>query len=332
MNIEERINILSKLKNYMLSTDENWINIKQEAKYYNAWFIDEFIDLAVRNICEFYLHENDLRIWAEKYQFKNQTSSKNVGVVMAGNIPLVGFHDFLSVFISGHQILIKPSSKDEVLIKHIVEKLIEWDNNLSQQIAFASTLKNCDAYIATGSNNSSRYFDYYFGKYPNIIRKNRTSVAVISGKENVEDLSNLAKDIQLYFGQGCRNVTHLFVPEGYDFIPLLQALKPYEYFLDLHKYKHNYDYQLSILIMNNKFYMTDGSVILSENSAIFSAISQVHYSYYKNEDELKPLLEKNSDIQCIVGKNYLPFGSTQQPSLFDYADGIDTMQFLSDLN
>ncbi|MBS4043333.1 MAG: acyl-CoA reductase [Chitinophagaceae bacterium] len=331
MNIEERINILDKLKNYLLSTDENWINVKQEAQYANAWFIPEFIELSIQNICTAFLDKKKLESWVQAYSIANNFNKKTVGVVMAGNIPLVGFHDFLCVFMSGHKILIKPSSKDEVLIKHIVEKLIEWDERLTPQINFAQTLKNCDAYIATGSNNSSRYFDLYFGKYPNIIRRNRTSVAVINGNETQEELKNLAKDIQLYFGQGCRNVTHLYVPENYDFIPLLQELKTYEYFLDFHKYKHNYDYQLAMLMMNSKFYMTDGSVILSQNDSIFSAISQVHYSYYKNIEDVKTLIENNDDIQCVVGKNYTPFGTAQIPSLTDYADGIDTMKFLAEL-
>ena len=331
MNIEERINILDKLKNYLLSTTENWLQAKAEATYANAWFIEEFIEFSVKNICDAFLCKDKLTTWVNHYNIHNSITNKTVGLVMAGNIPLVGFHDFLCVFISGHKVLIKPSSKDEILIKHIVEKLIEWDARIAATIQFAQTLKNCDAYIATGSNNSSRYFELYFGKYPNIIRRNRTSVAVITGDETKEDLQKLAKDIQLYFGQGCRNVTHLYVPQGYDFIPLLTELKAYEHFLDFHKYRHNYDYQLALLMMNSKFYMTDGSVILSENKSIFSAISQVHYSYYKNIDEVKLLIENNEDMQCIVGKDYTDFGTAQIPSLHDYADGVDTIKFLCEL-
>lgn len=331
MNIEERINILDKLKNYLLSTDEKWLHTKAEAQYANAWFINEFIDLAVKNICDAFLCKEKLIAWVNHYSVIDCTSGKTVGIVMAGNIPLVGFHDFLCVFMSGHKVLIKPSSKDEVLIKHIVDKMMEWNETIAKTVQFAQTLKNCDAYIATGSNNSSRYFELYFGKYPNIIRRNRTSVAVINGNETKEDLQNLASDIQLYFGQGCRNVTHLFVPKEYDFIPLLTELKAYEHFVDFHKYRHNYDYQLALLMMNSKFYMTDGSVILSENASIFSAISQVHFSYYKNIEEVKLMIENNDDIQCVVGKNYTDFGTAQIPSLNDYADGIDTMKFLCEL-
>jgi hypothetical protein len=331
MNVEQRIEILSKLRNYFIENGENWQITKVEAARSNPWFNNEFIELAVDNIVTYFLDEDKLKKWSGTYNVLKSTTHTTVGIVMAGNIPLVGFHDFLCVFISGQKSLIKASTKDEVLIKHIVQKLKEWDASLETVINFAQTLKGCDAYIATGSNNSSRYFEFYFSKYPSIIRRNRTSVAVITGDETNDELSLLARDIQLYFGQGCRNVTHLFVPKEYDFIPLLTALKPYEYFLDFHKYRHNYDYQLALLMMNNKFYMTDGSVILAENESIFSAISQVHYAYYENAITLKNSIENNNDIQCIVGKNFTPFGKAQEPKLSDYADGLDTMEFLCNL-
>lgn len=331
MNIEQKIEILSRLKKYFVNNDKEWQSIKQDAIRANPWFNEEFIELAVNNIATHFLDEIKLKDWLQQYQTNETITKKTVGVVMAGNIPLVGFHDFLCIFLSGHKLLVKPSSKDEVMIKHIVTKLKEWNVGLETEINFAQTLKGCDAYIATGSNNSSRYFEFYFSKYPNIIRRNRTSVAVLTGNETNEELNLLVKDIQLYFGQGCRNVTHLFVPNDYDFIPLLTALKPYEHFLDFHKYRHNYDYQLALLMMNNKFYMTDGSVILAENESIFSAISQVHYTYYSNIAELKNKLENNNDIQCIVGNGFTPFGKAQEPSLSDYADGVDTMKFLCEL-
>ncbi len=331
MNIEQKIETLAALKKYIENNNEEWQSIKQDAIRANPWFNNEFIELAVKNIVSIFLNEIKLREWLQQYHIKQAESNKTIGLVMAGNIPLVGFHDFLCCFLSGHKLLIKPSSKDEVLIKHIVMKLKQWNADLEAEINFAQTLKGCDAYIATGSNNSSRYFEFYFSKYPNIIRRNRTSVAVLAGDETDEELELLAKDIQLYFGQGCRNVTHLFVPNEYDFIPLLTALKPYEHFLDFHKYKHNYDYQLALLMMNSKFYMTSGSVILAENESIFSAISQVHYTFYSNIDELKLKLGNNTDIQCIVGKGFTPFGKAQEPSLNDYADGIDTMKFLCEM-
>lgn len=331
MNIEKRVEVLLQLQHYLQQNNKDWQTVKDEASYKNSWFTSNFIDIAVSNICNCFLNENKLRNWLKQYAINENTTQKIVGVVMAGNIPLVGFHDFLCVFVSGHKIQIKASGKDDVLIKHIVEKLREWNDETASIISFADTLKNCDAYIATGSNNSGRYFEYYFGKYPNIIRKNRTSVAVLNGSETTNDLNLLAKDMQLFFGQGCRNVTHLFVPRNYNFEPLLNELKQYDYFLDLHKYKHNYDYQLAMLMMNSKKYMTDGSILLSENDSIFSAISNVHYSYYASEEELKTKIIGNDDIQCIVGKGFTAFGSAQTPQLTDYADGVDTMKFLTSL-
>lgn len=329
MNIQERIALLERLGKYILSNNETWQDIKARASYENAWFTPDFIEISTLNIAQQFLDKSLLEAWVKKYDFHQENiAPKNVGVVMAGNIPLVGFHDFLCVFIAGHNMTIKPSSKDEVLIKHLVEQLHQWNNATQTTTQFAEQLKGCDAYIATGSNNSSRYFDYYFGKYPNIIRRNRTSVAILNGTETNEELDLLADDIQLYFGLGCRNVTKLFVPEGYDFIPLLEALKKYDHYFEFHKYKHNYDYHLALLMMSNKLYMTNGSIILTENKALFSPISQVNYGYYNSVENVLELLKNNNDVQCVVGKYGLPFGKAQQPSLTDYADGVDTLDFL----
>ena len=250
---------------------------------------------------------------------------------MAGNIPLVGFHDFICVFISGNKLKIKPSSKDEVLLKHLINKLIEWNNEVAQVVIFADVLKNCDAYIATGSNNTGRYFDYYFAKYPHIIRKNRTSVAVLDGTETDEEIKLLARDIQLYFGLGCRNVTKLFVPDSYNFVPLLEALKAYEHFMDYNKYKNNFDYQLALLIMSNKYYMNNDSIIVTENANLFAPVAQLNYSYYNSKEETVDALQNNTDVQCIVGHGFVPFGQAQQPCITNFADGVDTMEFLMEL-
>jgi len=188
-------------------------------------------------------------------------------------------------------------------------------------------LKGCDAYIATGSNNSARYFEYYFSKYPGIIRKNRTSVAVLTGGEKGDELEKLSDDVHAYFGLGCRNVTKVYVPRGYDFVPLLESFHRYKYFADHNKYKNNYDYYLSIQIMNNRFYMTNGSTLLIEDESIFSPISQLNYGFYENREGLIETLKFNQEIQCIAGLD-IPFGEAQRPALMDYADGVDTMQFL----
>lgn len=329
MILQERIQLMARLGEYILSKDEEWMAVQERAYRENAWFIPEFLERSIQQIANRFLQADLLTNWAAQYGVKDSPAQlKTIGIVMAGNIPLVGFHDFLSVFISGHAMVIKTSSKDEFLIKHLVKKMYDWEITIQNQVSFAEQLKGCDAYIATGSNNSGRYFDYYFGKYPNIIRKNRTSAAILDGTETLDELSLLADDIQLYFGLGCRNITQLYVPEGYDFIPLLEELKKYAHLVDYHKYKHNYDYHLALLIMGNKYYMNNDSVVLTENSSPFSPVSQVHYQYYSDKNSLSEQLMGNTDIQCVVGHGFVPFGQAQHPGLTDYADGVDTMAFL----
>jgi len=333
MIINKRIDLLIRLGEYFVKDDESLQSAKQKASINNPWFSIEFINLALENITKNFLQRDLLEAWIKQYNLEKELPVvKKIGIIMAGNIPLVGFHDFLCVFISGHTAVIKPSSKDEVLIKHIAQKFIAWEETTEDQVIFADNLKNCDAYIATGSNNSGRYFEYYFSKYPSIIRRNRTSVAVLNGNETEEDLNLLAADMQLYFGMGCRNVTKIFVPEDYDFIALLDALRKYNYFADFHKYRNNYDYQLALLIMNRKHYMTNDSIILTENESIFAPVSQVNYSFYDNQETLTESLKNNTDIQCIAGKDFTPFGQAQSPSLTDYADGADTIEFLKNLS
>jgi len=329
MNLQQRIVLLNRLGEYILENNETWQNAKEKAYLQNPWFIPEFIETATNNIARHFLQTAPLTAWATQYQVPTENAHpKNVGLIMAGNIPLVGFHDFLCVFISGHQQTIKPSSKDDVLIKHLVQQLHTWDEATRALIGFADMLKGCDAYIATGSNNSARYFEYYFSKYPHIIRRNRTSVAILTGNETMEDLARLADDVYLYFGLGCRNVTKLYVPDQYDFVPLLEAFKKYNYLADHHKYKHNYDYILAVLILNRQYYMTNQSIILHESKALFSPISQLNFEYYTHLQQVEEELANDNDVQCIAGNNHVPFGTTQQPSLTDYADGIDVMKFL----
>jgi len=323
---------LVNLGNYCLSQEPAWISAQERAHAENGWFTPEFIQLAVRQIGSNYLQRESLTQWARKYHLPQENPSpKTVGLTMAGNIPLVGFHDFLSIFMTGHRQLIKPSSRDNVLIRHLVTRLESYDPGVSSLVSFAERLNGCYAYIATGSNNSARYFDYYFGKYPHIIRRNRTSVAVLTGQETWEELDRLADDVYLYFGLGCRNVTKLYVPEKYDFLSLLEAFRKYNYLTDLSKYKHNYDYQLTLLILNKKYYMTNESILLVEDPSPFSAISVLNYEYYRPGEDPGATLTGHPDIQCVVGQNQTSFGMAQQPGLTDYADGVDTLQFLTGL-
>jgi Acyl-CoA reductase (LuxC) len=332
MNLQHRIDLLIRLGEYILSDDENWTAAKERASRENGWFIPEFVDLASNNIARSFLQKEALEKWVSGYQLQDENlNPQTVGLIMAGNVPLVGFHDWLCIFISGHKALIKPSSKDQVLIKHLLEKLNEWNADAAIFSEFSEMLKGCDAYIATGSNNSSRYFEYYFKKYPHIIRRNRTSVAVLTGEETNEELEKLADDVYLYFGLGCRNVTKIYVPSEYDFIPLLEAFRKYNYQADHHKYKNNYDYNLALHLLNKKYYMTNGSILLIEEALFFSPISQLNYEFYNDRNILQDLLKQNSDLQCIVGKGFTGFGSSQSPAISDYADGVDTLNFLSKL-
>lgn len=328
MDLVERIDLMEKLGNYLLGNDEELKAATQKAFEKNKWFTEAFINLSLKNIATQFLNRNKLEHWVKYYHLDNNVKTKVIGIVMAGNIPLVGFQDFLSVFISGHKQMLKLSEKDTVLMEHIIEKLTGWNAEVANLAKVAVFLKNCDAYIATGSNNSSRYFKYYFGKYPSVIRSNKTSVAVLTGKETHEQLGLLADDVHTYFGLGCRNVTKLFVPVDYDFKPLLNAFRKYGHFADHTKYKNNYDYNLTLLIMNNKSYMTNDSIILFENENIFSPVSQLHYSFYHDTNGLLNDLKKDRDIQCIIGNGAIAFGEAQQPGLFDYPDGRDTMEFL----
>lgn len=332
MNLSRRIELLSRLGEYMLTINTEWKETLSRAGRENPWFIPEFTELSVKNIAANFLNQSILEKWVARYKLPdNNPHPKKVGIVMAGNIPLVGFQDFLCVFISGHKALIKPSSKDETLIKHLVKKMSEWDEEVNDCVQFSEQLKNCDAYIATGSNNSAGYFEYYFKKYPHIIRRNRTSVAILTGTETKDELSKLADDVYQFFGLGCRNVTKLFVPPNYDFIPLLKAFEKYNHLADHSKYKNNYDYNLAIQIMNKKFYMSNASLLLIEETSPFSPISRLNYEFYNDTSKLISSLKTDEAIQCIVGKDNVAFGQAQSPSITDYADGVDTLQFLTNL-
>jgi hypothetical protein len=328
MNLQQRQEILFQLSQYLSSQPNSWKDAVLKAEQQNPWFTPEFIQLAVQSINENFLQKDKLQHWINHYHLTDSLQPKTIGLIMAGNIPLVGFHDFLCVFISGLKQRIKLSSKDDVLLKHLAEQMTQWKPEMASVISFEPMLKDCDAYIATGSNNSARYFEYYFGRYPSIIRKNRTSVAVLTGNETTSELELLSDDIMTYFGLGCRNITQLNVPTNYDFVPLLTALRKYSWMFNHHKYRNNYDYQLAIYLMNNKYYMTNDSIVLVENASPFSPIGTLHYSFYNNVEEVYTYLKTDEQVQAIAGAYGIPFGKAQQPSLMDYADGVDVMQFL----
>jgi len=313
---------------------EDWV-ITANRK--NNWFTPSNSASSLHAIANEFLNETKLTEWASGYS--EPASMKKVGVVMAGNIPAVGFHDALCVLMSGHTLLAKPASDDQILIHALMNKLIEIEPGFKEHIKFVERLNEADAYIATGSDNTARYFHYYFSNKPHIIRKNRTSVAVITGDETSEDLAAMGTDIFQYFGLGCRNVSKLFVPQGYDFTKFYESVESFKSVcLNHHKYFNNYEYNKSILLVNGVHHFDNGFLMLVESSALVSPISVLHYENYESLNVISEFLETSQEkIQCIVGnadsniKDIIPFGQAQQPGLYDYADSVDTMEFLSGL-
>lgn len=331
MKLQQRIEAFAKLSDYLKNQDEDELKLwYANAQSLNPWFTEENVKLALGGTIT-YCNKENLNNWTKNYSLEPK-ESKKVGVVMAGNIPLVGFHDFLSVLISGHSISVKTSSKDEYLIKLVSKKLIEIEPFFSKKIEFTERLGNVDAYIATGSDNSARYFEQYFSKKPNIIRKNRSSIAVLKGDESNEELDNLTDDIFQYFGLGCRNITFLMIPEKYDWEPFFEACKKWKSTIHHSKYLNNYEYSRSVLLVKQVPHLDNGFLIVKNDEALNSSISVLNYISYTSHDEIEKLINsKKEQIQCVVGKGYLPFGSAQKPNLWDYADRVDTLEFLSNL-
>ncbi len=313
--------------------------IAEESVRHNGWFTPPFVSHALHALGES-LREEQLEQWLVPYadRLENQKTPKTVGVVMAGNIPAVGFHDFLCVLMSGHRLQARLSSDDNRLMPALAALLTAIEPGFAGQIMFTEdTLKNFDAIIATGSNNTSRYFEYYFGKYPHIIRKNRNGVAVLTGKETEKQLRLLSDDIFLYYGLGCRNVAKLFVPEGYDFDPLLQVLGRREEMAVNHKYFNNYEYNKAVFLVNRRAHLDTGNLLLVEDEKFASPVGVLHYSFYDTPEALRNHLMVNSmQIQCVVSEagfleKTVPFGKSQMPELWEYADGVDTLSFLLSL-
>lgn len=334
MTTDERLAAFEKLGNYVGAIDEGDLEeLMLKVRNENPWFTAGSVNLAFEGVRR-YLDENKLKAWSSRYR-NNPAHQKTVAVVMAGNIPLAGFHDFLSVLVSGHALMAKLSSKDSVLLTHLSKKLVEIEPRFESLISTPPQLKNFDAVIATGSDNSSRYFEYYFGKYPHIIRKNRTSCAILTGKETADDLTMLGRDVFSYFGLGCRNVSKIFIPADFDPARLVKAWDIYIDIIHHHKYHNNYDYQKSILLVNKFPFYDSGFVILQENEKLVSPISVVYLERYETPEELDARMTSMADkIQCVVGKGdaNIPFGGTQSPELWDYADRVDTMKFLENLS
>jgi hypothetical protein len=335
VTLTERINAFHRLGDYLREPDEaNRHSLLHEPMQFNSWFTPEQVELAIANVSR-QLHEGNLSIWMQKY--KPISRPLDVGVVMAGNIPLVGFHDALSVLLAGHHLLAKPSSQDRWLILHLIEKLISIEPRFAGSISIKEQLKQVEAVIATGSDNTSRYFEYYFKDMPHVIRRNRSSVSILTGSESEKDLVNLGADVFSFYGLGCRNVSKLFVPAGYSLKNLLDVWPPYEKVIRHHKYSNNYDYNKSILLVNRTPFLDNGFVLMTASNEIVSPISVLYYEEYDDPDGLKSrIADSRSKIQCVVGLpmeglDMIPFGKAQFPELDDYADDVDTMKFLTEL-
>ncbi|MBF4516497.1 acyl-CoA reductase [Flavobacterium sp. ANB] len=315
---------------------DDFVKLIHLSQSHNGWYTPEQVYFAIKSWADALTQEN-IDKWLSNYTAEfaqSDKKEKTVALILAGNIPLVGFHDFLSVLITGNSALIKTSSNDQHLLPFLAKYLIFVDESLKDKITFVEgKLENFDTVIATGSNNTARYFEYYFKDKPSIIRKNRNSAAVLNGKETVEDLQALGEDIFRYFGLGCRNVSKLFVPKDYSFVAFFEAIFKYQDVIHYEKYANNYDYNKAVFLMSNFKLLDNGFLTLKEDPSYASPISSVFYEFYENIEDLENRLETDAEqIQCIVSndliKNSIPFGQTQNPQLWDYADNVDTITFL----
>jgi hypothetical protein len=338
MNLSERIESFSSLGKILSDAlagkhtkyTSQLTNLIETRHLKNPWFTPDNVRMAIKAIADEITFEN-LTKWTDAYPaLKSPCRQVRVGIIMAGNIPLAGFHDFLSVLITGNNLVAKTSQKDAELIVLLSEILCDINRGFADKIKLSQeTLSEFDAVIATGSDNSSRYFEYYFGRYPNIIRKNRNSVAIIDGSETDTELQNLGTDIFSYFGLGCRNVSKIYVPEGYDFTNMIRSLNSFAGITNHNKYANNYDFNKAVFLINKEKFIDTGYLLLKENNVLSSPVAVLYYEFFKSPDRVNEQLENLKEkIQCKVGRNLIPFGKTQSPQLWDYADGIDTIEFI----
>jgi hypothetical protein len=337
MQLTERIESFVKLGNQirLMSEAEKEV-LFQKANIENPWFTPQNLERAWQGLVVL-LEEDKLQKWLSAYSFE-ETASRTIGVVMAGNIPAVGFHDALCVLLRGNSLVAKLSSQDEVLMKFLLHRLTEIEPRFADRIVFAERLNDTGAFIGTGSDNAARYFEYYFSRKPHLIRKNRTGVAVLTGEETKADLQALGKDIFWYFGLGCRNVSKLYVPENYVFDPFFEAIEIFAEEMLIHnKYMNNHDYHHAILLMNQSVHLHNGFLSVVASEKLVSPTSVLFYSTYRDIADVQvQLIENQEKIQCVVTKDgwlsgSFPFGQAQLPEVSDYADGVDTMQFLTQI-
>ncbi|WMJ74930.1 acyl-CoA reductase [Cytophagaceae bacterium ABcell3] len=331
MDLDHRIKAFAELGEQLRTEGlpEEYI---RQAVNVNNWFTFGSVKDAVASIGEWLTLEN-LKRWVEPYGISDKVNPQKVGVVMAGNIPLVGFHDALCVLLSGHSLYAKLSSDDRVLPDKIFGMLMKIAPAFEEKVNVVDRMKGMDAVIATGSDNTSRYFEYYFRNIPHLIRKNRTSVAVLTGNETPAQLEALGKDIFQYYGLGCRNISKLFIPSDFELKHIFEAIEPFCYVADHHKYFHNYEYNRAIYLLNKDVFWDNGFVMLKEDEGISSPVSVLFFERYKDSSDVERVLRNNEEkIQAIVGEEHIPFGDAQCPGIDDYADRVDTMEFLLKLS
>ncbi|WP_199118496.1 acyl-CoA reductase [Pedobacter sp. ASV28] len=333
---EHLISAFKQLGEFMANPNEAFKTVVKSANHHNAWFTEEEVNkslLALSNM----LNEADLKQWFSTIEISK--SPKKIGLILAGNIPLVGFHDVLCVLATGNIAQIKLSSSDDKLLPALLQQLVIYEPLLLPHIIYAERLKDFDAVIATGSNNTSRYFEYYFGKVPNIIRKNRNSIGILTGQESALEIEALGHDLFDYFGMGCRSVSKLYIPQGYDIRQFFEPLEKFQPIINHFKYNNNYDYNKSIYLVNLQPHFDNGFMLLKEEESFSSPLAVLYYETYTDLAHLaKKLNDKIDDIQCIVAKTdlnlkkaILGFGESQNPKLWDYADEVNTIYFLNNL-
>jgi hypothetical protein len=336
LSAEKIINAFTKLGAFMTTPSDEFSSLMESSSNFNAWFTLEEVQRSVTSLSNM-LNNTDLEKWFESIEITE--TPKKVGLILAGNIPLVGFHDVLSVLATGNIALIKLSSSDDKLLPALLTKLISFEPEFASHIEYTERLKDFESIIATGSNNSSRYFDYYFGKVPHIIRKNRNSVAVLTGEESVESMRRLGHDIFDYFGLGCRNVSKIYIPEDYEIKNFFEPIEQFQPIVNHFKYNNNYDYNKSIYLVNGVKHFDNGFLLLKEDQALPSPLAVLYYEKYNSLEEVKGRLTLEKDnIQCVVAEVQLDlespelgFGQSQSPRLWDYADNVNTIAFLNGL-
>ena len=337
MKLKDRLIALSELGtqltknlNLLNNGDENPLDeVMAMAFIKNGWFDKDQVVFSLTEISN-WLNLSNLTNWVEGYDFDLGNSKKLVGVIMAGNIPLVGFHDYLSILVSGHKLQAKLSSKDEVLLRYLNGELMKIEPRFGELVDFTTERFNkIDAVIATGSDNSSRYFDYYFSKIPHIIRKNRTSIAVLNGNESAVELNLLGQDIFRYYGLGCRNITKVYFPKGFDIDWFYSGVIEHSSVINNHKYSNNYDYHKSVFMLNRDKIWDNNFLLLKEDKSLSSPVGTLYYEEYEDLIDLtKQLSLLNDQIQCKVGEVGYKLGEAQKPLLTDYSDNIDVLNFL----